>query len=92
MEKLFTLVLTKSDKEVVYMTNTLKKVKARKKVLETSQRGQQKKYSIRPANEDEVKYQRPPSFNFNPSGDAGSKKHIKRKARAKRIKQKNPKK
>ena len=31
MSKLFTLVLTKSGKEVIYMTDTLQKVKARKK-------------------------------------------------------------
>lgn len=87
---LFTLVLTKSGKEIIYMTDTLKKVKARKKTLENSQRGQRTNYSIRAAHEGEEKYQRPPSFNFDPSGDAGSRKHIQRKARVKRIKQKNP--
>lgn len=90
MSKLFTLVSIKSEQEIVYMTDVLKKVKARKKALETSQRGTRTNYSIRPATDDEEKYQRPPSFNFDPSGDAGSKKHNHRKARAKRIKQKNP--
>ena len=74
------------------MTDTLPKVKARKTALETSQRKQRTNYSIRPANEDEEKYRRPPSFNFDPSGDAGSKKYLDRKAKAKRIKQKNPRK
>jgi hypothetical protein len=92
MSKLFTLVLTKSGKEVAYMTDTLVKVKARKKTLENSQRGIRTNYSIRPALEDEEKYRRPPNFNFDPSGDAGSKKYLQRKARAKRIKQKNPRK
>ncbi len=92
MSKLFTLVLTKSGKETIYMTDTMIKVKARKKALETSQRGIRTNYSIRPALEDEEKYRRPPSFNFDPSGDAGSKKYLNRKARAKRIKQKNPRK
>jgi hypothetical protein len=72
------------------MTDVLTKVKARKKVLENSQRGQRTNYSIRPALEDEEKYRRPPNLNFNPSGDAGSRKHLHRIARAKRIKQKNP--
>lgn len=87
---LYTLVKTHGGKETVYMTDVLPKVKARKKALETSQRGQRPNYSIRPANEDELKYRRPPSFNFDPSGDAGSAKYIRRKAKAKRIKQKNP--
>ncbi len=90
--KLFSLVHTSSNKETVYMTDVLTKVKARKKQLETSQRGKKTNYSIRPANENEEKYQRPPSMNFDPSGDANSKKYRNRKARAKRIKQKNPKK
>lgn len=92
MSKLFTLVQVKSGKETVYMTDVLPKVKARKKVLEDSQRKQRINYSIRPANEDEEKYRRPPSFNFDPSGDTGSKKYRQRKAKAKRIKQKNPRK
>lgn len=92
MSKLFTLVHVRSGKEEIYMTDVWTKVKARKKVLETSQRGKKTNYSIRPATEDEEKYRRPPSFNFDPSGDAGSKKHRHRKARAKSIKQKNPRK
>ena len=75
--KLHTLVLTKGGKETVYMTDSLPKVKARKKALETSQRGQRNNYSIRPAHENEVKYMRPPSFNFDPSGDAGSRRKTK---------------
>lgn len=85
---LYDLVLVKSGKETVYMTDTLPKVKARKRALETSQRKDRPNYVIREA-EDNVKYRRPPSFNFDPSGDAGSKKYLKRKANAKRIKQKN---
>lgn len=46
---LHTLVRTHGGKETVYMTDTLPKVKARKKALETSQRGQRANYSIRPA-------------------------------------------
>ena len=88
--QLYSLVLVTSSKETVYMTDSLKRVKARKKALETSQRGQRNNYVVRPSVEDEEKYQRPPSFNFDPSGDAGSRKHNLRKARAKRIKQKNP--
>ena len=88
--QLHTLVLIKSGKEIVYMVDSLKKVKARKKALETSQRKQGNNYSIRPSLEDEVKYRRPPSLNFDPSGDAGSRKYLNRKAKAKRIKQKNP--
>ena len=86
---LYTLIQTKSGKEVVYMTDTFKKVKARKAALENSQRGQRTYYSIRLANDDEDKYRRPPSFNFDPSGDAGSSSYIHRKQKAKRIKQKN---
>jgi hypothetical protein len=86
--KLFTLVSVKKGKETVYMTDSLPKVKARKKALETSQRKQHTNYNIRPANEGEVKYRRPPSFNFDPSGD--TENYRKRKAKAKRIKQKNP--
>lgn len=89
---LHTLVRTHGGKETVYMTDTLPKVKARKRALETSQRNQRMNYSIRPAHENELKYRRPPSFNFDPSGDAGSKKYLTRKANAKRIKQKNPRK
>lgn len=89
---LYTLVRIQSGKEIVYMTDSLPKVKARKKALEQSQRWQRTNYSIRPANADELKYRRPPSFNFDPSGDAGSKKYRNRKAKAKRIKQKNPRK
>lgn len=92
MNKLFTLVSTKSGKEIIYMTDIFTKVKARKKVLENSQRKMNNNYSIRPAIEGEEKYRRPPSFNFDPSGDAGSGKYIKRKAKAKRVKQKNPRK
>ncbi len=90
MTTLYTLVKIQSGKETVYMTDALPKVKARKKALEQSQRGQRTNYSIRPANPDELKYRRPPSFNFDPSGDAGSRKYVSRKAKAKRIKQKNP--
>ena len=72
------------------MTDVLAKVKARKKALEVSQRGQRMNYSIRPALPEELKYRRPPSFNFDPSGDAGSRRYLARKAKAKRIKQKNP--
>ncbi len=88
--KLYSLVLTKSGKETVYMTGDIKKVKARKKILEISLRGKKTNFHIRLANEDEEKYRKPPSFNFDPSGDTGSKKHIQRKSKAKRIKQKNP--
>jgi hypothetical protein len=90
MTTLYTLVKTQSGKETVYMTDVLPKVKARKKALEQSQRGQRPNYSIRPAHPEELKYRRPPSFNFDPSGDAGSSKYLHRKAKAKRIKQKNP--
>lgn len=87
---LHTLVKIHGGKETVYMTDVLPKVKARKKALENSQRGQRPNYSIRPAHPEELKYRRPPSFNFDPSGDAGSSSYIRRKAKAKRIKQKNP--
>lgn len=90
MTTLHTLVRTHGGKETVYMTDSLPKVKARKKALEQSQRGQRMNYSIRPALPEELKYRRPPSFNFDPSGDAGSDKYLRRKAKAKRIKQKNP--
>lgn len=83
--KLYTL----TEHDVIYMVDSFKRVKARKKQLEDSQRGQKKRYMIREALVDEVKYMRPPNMNFCPSGDAGSAKHIKRKARVKRIKQKN---
>jgi hypothetical protein len=89
---LYTLIRTVSGKETIYMTDTLKKVKARKKALETSQRGQRTNYSIRSALDGEEKFMRPPSMNFDPSGDAGSRKYLRRKARVKRIKQKNPRK
>ncbi len=88
--KLYTLVRLHKGKEEVYMTDSLPKVKARKKTLENSQRNQRMNYRIREALDNELKYKRPPSFNFDPSGDAGSAKYIKRKAKAKRIKQKNP--
>ena len=90
MTTLYTLVKIQSGKETVYMTDVFPKVKARKKALEQSQRGQRSNYSIRAALPEELKYRRPPSFNFDPSGDAGSKKYLSRKAKAKRIKQKNP--
>lgn len=90
MIKLYTLVKVQKGKETVYMTDSFKNVNARKKTLETSQRGQRPNYSIREANSEELKYQRPPSFNFDPSGDANSKNYRNRKAKAKRIKQKNP--
>ncbi len=90
MTTLHTLVKIHGGKETVYMTDVLPKVKARKKTLEQSQRGQRLNYHIRPALPEELKYRRPPSFNFDPSGDAGSSKYLKRKAKAKRIKQKNP--
>ncbi len=72
------------------MVDNLKKVKARKKQLKTSRRKENINYLIRPSNEDEQKYERPPSFNFDPSGDAGHRSYLNRKAKAKRIRQKNP--
>ena len=86
------LVQTRGGKETIYMTDTFPKVKARRKVLLDSQRGMNLNYEIRPAAEGAVKYRRPPNMNFDPSGDAGSKKYINRKAKAKRIKQRNPRK
>lgn len=88
MTTLHTLVKIHGGKETVYMTDVLSKVKARKKALEQSQRGQRPNYNIRPALPEELKYRRPPSFNFDPSGDTNN--YRKRKAKAKRIKQKNP--
>lgn len=73
------------------MTDTYTKVKARRKVLLESQRGMNLQYEIRPTETTE-KYRRPPNMNFCPSGDAGGRKYRNRKARAKQIKQKNPRK
>jgi hypothetical protein len=89
MSKLYSLVLTKSGKETVYMTDVLTKIKARKKTLMNSSRGLKVNYSIRDALESEEKYFKPPSMAFDPSGDVGTRSYRNRKARVKRIKQKN---
>ncbi len=88
---LYDLVHTRGEKEIVYMTDTFTKVRSRMKQLRESQKGVKTNYLIRPAAEDADKYRRPPNMSFDPSGDAGTKKHIRRKAKAKRIKKRNPK-
>lgn len=87
---LYDLIHTRGEKEIVYMTDSLPKVKRRMKQLQDSQRGIRTNYLIRKSSEDAEKYRKPPNMNFDPSGDAGSKKHNHRKARAKRIKKRNP--
>jgi len=58
--------------------------------LEVSQRNQGGAGYVIVEAGDNVKYRRPPAMNFDPSGDAGSRKYLKRKAASKRIRQKNP--
>jgi hypothetical protein len=88
---LYDLIQTRGGKETLYMTDHLPKVKARMAELRRSLRGQGLTFTYRPnVDEDALKYRKPPNMNFNPSGDAGTKKHIHRKARAKKIKKRNP--
>ena len=87
---LYNLFNVRGEKEVLYMTNTLPKVKARMKQLQDSQRGVKTNYVIRKAEEDDEKYRKPPVMRFDPSGDAGTSKHNRRKAKAKKIKRRNP--
>lgn len=75
MTKLFSLYCCKTGQ--LYVTDVYKKVLARKRQLEVSQR---QKYEIR--EEGQEKYRKPPCFNFDPSGDAD--KYRERKAKAKR--------
>lgn len=88
---LYNLYQTRGGKETLYMTGDLKKVRARMIQLRQSLRGKNLHFEIIPAEEGDEKYRRPPNMNFDPSGDAGGKKHLHRLARAKRIKKRNPK-
>lgn len=86
---LYNLIQTRG-KEVVYMTDSLPKCRARMIQLRQSLRGKGLTFEIRPAEPGEEKYRKPPCMNFCPSGDAGSKKYLHRKARAKKIRKRNP--
>lgn len=87
---LYNLVQIRGGKETIYMTDTRIKCMARKKVLLDSQRGKNHYYII-VSTEDTEKYRKPPNMNFDPSGDAGSRKYRNRKAKAKHLKKNNPK-
>ena len=87
---LYDLIQVRGGKETLYMTNSLPKVKARKAQLLQSLRGKNLFFAIRKAEEGNEKYRKPPAMNFDPSGDATTKKHIQRKLKAKRIRKRNP--
>jgi len=87
---LYNLFQTRSGKETLFMTDSLPKCRARMLQLRQSTRGKNWQFQIRPAEETDEKYRKPPCMNFDPSGDTGSKKHLHRKARAKKIRKRNP--
>lgn len=83
---LYDLVQVLGEKETVFMTGDLVKVRARRKQLRSSQRGMKHTYVIRPAGENAGKYIRPPSMNFCPGGDSGTRKHRNKKKRSAKTK------
>jgi hypothetical protein len=91
MMMLYNLIQIKGGEETVFMIGELPKVRDRQKQLRQSQRGKKITYVIRPAEEGDEKYRKPPSMNFCPSGDADTRGYRDRKAKAKRIKKRNPK-
>ena len=85
--KLFNLIQIRGGKESVYMTDSLPKCRARMKQLRNSLRNQNLTFVIRPAEEGETKYRKPPCERFFSGGDYDN--YRKRKAKAKKIKKNN---
>lgn len=74
---LYTLIRKMNGKSDTMITDTLKRVKQREKLLKNSYRGKKVSFDIVPAEEDEEKYLKPPHDGSYVGGDRQSPRRIK---------------